>query len=157
MEVLSDSTVLSHPCATITNGITRQASRSSGATVWMAAAAYNACFVLRIALLLFPMTRALQFLVTYIAFTWRDRDWGTSLEIPPSSGPRILGVHPVRIYWDDATGKPVYPGLWQRGPPVSLIEPVLQEIVRKKSFFDAYAIFFHGYQCRRDDRGDHCR
>lgn len=108
-----------HPCADTTSGITRQVSRSSGATVCRAAAAYNACFALRIAPILFPMTLALYFFETFITFTW---NYGTrvirkhQIGMPFFTGPCLLGLRSGRIYWDDAGGRSIHPGMLQREP-----------------------------------------
>jgi hypothetical protein len=82
-----------HPCADTTSGITRQVSRSSGATVCRAAAAYNACFALRIAPILFPMTLALYFFETFITFTW---NYGTRVIRKHQIG---IPFSPVLVYW----------------------------------------------------------
>jgi hypothetical protein len=114
-----------------TSGIIRQVSRSNGAIVCRAAAAYNAFFALRIALILFPMTLPLYFLETFIIFTCGGPGLAPLAGCPLSHWSCLLGVHPLLIYWEDAPGGLLYRGLRYQEPRDHLIEPVCHYLSRE--------------------------
>jgi hypothetical protein len=90
--------------------------------------------------MLFPMTLPLHFLETFIIFTCRGPGLSPRVSYPLYLWSCLLGVHPLLIYWDDASGGLLCRELWNKEPLDPLIEPVLQLIVRIRSLFAGCAI-----------------